>query len=78
MTVYFPLVVSEAMMMEPTETESLETMDRYAEILGEILRKAQADPSWLEHAPYTTPVRRLDEVMAAKKPVLTYKKLASQ
>jgi glycine dehydrogenase subunit 2 len=78
MTVYFPLVVSEAMMMEPTETESLETMDRYAEILGEILRKAQASPGWLEHAPYTTPVRRLDEVMAAKKPVLTYKKLANQ
>jgi glycine dehydrogenase subunit 2 len=76
MTVYFPLVVPEAMMMEPTETESLETLDNYANILGEILRKAKANPDWLEHAPYNTPVRRLDEVMAAKKPVLTFKKLS--
>jgi glycine dehydrogenase subunit 2 len=78
MTVYFPLVVSEAMMMEPTETESLETLDHYAHVLGEILRKAQADPDWLHNAPYTTPVRRLDEVMAAKKPVLSVKKLELQ
>jgi glycine dehydrogenase subunit 2 len=77
MTVYFPLVVPEAMMMEPTETESLETLDNYAKVLGEILRKAKADPDWLEHAPYNTPVRRLDEVMAAKKPVLSFKKLSS-
>ncbi|MFN8510365.1 MAG: aminomethyl-transferring glycine dehydrogenase subunit GcvPB [Deinococcaceae bacterium] len=75
MTVYFPLVASEAMMVEPTETESLETLDRYAEILGDILKRATADPSWLSGAPYTTPVRRLDEVKAAKKPILTYKKL---
>jgi glycine dehydrogenase subunit 2 len=77
MTVYFPLVVPEAMMLEPTETESLETLDNYANILGEILRKAQADPEWLEHAPYNTVVRRLDEVLAAKKPVLSFKKLKS-
>jgi glycine dehydrogenase subunit 2 len=77
MTVYFPLVVPEAMMLEPTETESLETLDNYANILGEILRKAQADLEWLEHAPYNTVVRRLDEVLAAKKPVLSFKKLSS-
>jgi glycine dehydrogenase subunit 2 len=77
MTTYFPLVVSEAMMVEPTETESLETLDNYAQIMGEILRKAQANPAWLESAPYTTPVRRLDETLAAKKPVLTYQKMLS-
>jgi glycine dehydrogenase subunit 2 len=78
MTVYFPLIVSESMMVEPTETESLETCDAYVEILRQILERAKADPSYLEHAPYTTPVRRLDEVTAAKKPVLTYKKLAAR
>jgi glycine dehydrogenase subunit 2 len=75
MTVYFPLVVSEAMMVEPTETESLETMDRFVEVMAEILGKAKADLSWLEHAPYNTVVGRLDEVTAAKKPILTYQKL---
>jgi glycine dehydrogenase subunit 2 len=76
MTVYFPLVVSEAMMVEPTETESLETMDRFVAVMAEILGKAKADLSWLEHAPYNTVVGRLDEVTAAKKPILTYQKLA--
>ncbi len=78
MTVYFPLIAPEAMMVEPTETESLETLDRFADVMREILQKAQRDPEYLHHAPYTTPVRRLDEVTAAKKPVLTYKKLSSQ
>lgn len=72
MTVYFPLIVREAMMVEPTETESLETLDAYAEALGEILQRAQADPSYLEGAPYHTPVRRLDEVRAARQPVLRH------
>ena len=72
MTVYFPLVVKEAMMVEPTETESLETLDAYADILAEVLERAQADPDFLANAPYHTPVRRLDEVTAARKPVLRY------
>jgi glycine dehydrogenase subunit 2 len=72
MTVYFPLVVHEAMMVEPTETESLETLDAYAAVLGEVLERAAADPTYLAEAPTTTPVRRLDEVAAARKPVLTY------
>ncbi|HWG85216.1 MAG TPA: aminomethyl-transferring glycine dehydrogenase subunit GcvPB [Deinococcales bacterium] len=75
MTVYFPLVVPEAMMVEPTETESLETLDDYAATLREIRERAEQDPEWLHGAPYTTPVRRLDEVAAAKKPLLTYRKL---
>lgn len=72
MTVYFPLVVKEAMMVEPTETESLETLDAYAAALGRILQAAQDDPSFLAEAPRTTPVRRLDEVAAARHPVLRW------
>ncbi|NJK43927.1 MAG: aminomethyl-transferring glycine dehydrogenase subunit GcvPB [Pleurocapsa sp. SU_196_0] len=76
MTVYFPLVVPEAMMVEPTETESLETMDAFVSVMQSILERGKADPEWLRHAPYNTPVRRLDEVTAAKKPLLTYQKLS--
>lgn len=72
MTVYFPLVVKEAMMIEPTETESLETLDAYVAVLADILHKAQDDTDFLHDAPYNTPVRRLDEVTAARKPVLRY------
>jgi len=72
MTVYFPLIVKEAMMVEPTETESLETLDAYAEALGEVLERAAAEPGFLAGAPYDTPVRRLDEVRAARQPVLRF------
>lgn len=72
MTVYFPLVVKEAMMVEPTETESLETLDAYVAVLEAILKQAAENPDYLEGAPYTTPVRRLDEVAAARKPILRY------
>ncbi len=72
MTVYFPLTVREAMMVEPTETEALETLDAYAEALGDILRRAADDPAALSDAPFHTPVRRLDEVRAARRPVLRY------
>ncbi|HEX7004668.1 MAG TPA: aminomethyl-transferring glycine dehydrogenase subunit GcvPB [Trueperaceae bacterium] len=72
MTVYFPLVVKEAMMVEPTETESIETLDRYADLLAQVLEHARQDPEWAAQAPYETPVRRLDEVTAARKPILRY------
>jgi glycine dehydrogenase subunit 2 len=72
MTVYFPLIVKEAMMTEPTETESLETLEAYVRALAAVVKKAEADPDYLAHAPYTTPVRRVDEVTAARKPVLRY------
>uniref|UniRef100_A0A7V4AP55 Probable glycine dehydrogenase (decarboxylating) subunit 2 n=1 Tax=Thermus tengchongensis TaxID=1214928 RepID=A0A7V4AP55_9DEIN len=68
-TVYFPLIVKEALMVEPTETESKETLEAFAEALGELLQKPK---EWLEHAPYSTPVRRLDELRANKHPRLTY------
>ena len=72
MTVYFPLIVREAMMVEPTETESLETLDAYAAVLAQVLRDAQDDPEAAQAAPRTTPVRRVDEVGAARRPVLRY------
>jgi glycine dehydrogenase subunit 2 len=69
-TVYFPLLVDEALLVEPTETETRETLDAFAEALAEILREAADDPSIARNAPYTTPVRRLDEAAAAKHPVI--------
>jgi glycine dehydrogenase subunit 2 len=69
-TVYFPLLVEEALMVEPTETETKETLDGFAEALAELLREASEDPEIALQAPYTTPVRRLDEVGAAKRPVI--------
>jgi glycine dehydrogenase subunit 2 len=69
-TVYFPLLVEEALMIEPTETETKETLDAFAEAVGAILKEAAEDPEIARNAPYTTPVRRLDEVGAAKHPVI--------
>jgi glycine dehydrogenase subunit 2 len=70
-TVYFPLLVDEALMIEPTETETKETLDAFADAIAEILREAAIDgPEVARNAPYTTPVRRLDEVAAAKHPVI--------
>jgi glycine dehydrogenase subunit 2 len=57
-------------MIEPTETESKETLDRFVEAMGEIIREATEQPGLLHDAPHSAPVRRLDEVKAAKQPVL--------
>jgi glycine dehydrogenase subunit 2 len=69
-TVYFPLIVDEALLVEPTETETKETLDSFAEVVAEILREAKEDPEVARNAPYTTPVRRLDEAAAARNPVV--------
>jgi len=69
-TVYFPLLVEEALLVEPTETETRETLDAFADAVAAILREAAADPDIARQAPYTTPVRRLDEAAAAKRPVI--------
>jgi glycine dehydrogenase subunit 2 len=69
-TVYFPLLVDEALLVEPTETETKETLDSFADAIAEILREAARDPEIARNAPYTTPVRRLDEAGAAKRPVI--------
>jgi glycine dehydrogenase subunit 2 len=69
-TVYFPLLVEEAMLVEPTETETRETLDAFAAALAEIIAEARTDPEIARGAPYTTPVRRLDEAGAARRPVV--------
>ncbi|HET9074470.1 MAG TPA: aminomethyl-transferring glycine dehydrogenase subunit GcvPB [Solirubrobacteraceae bacterium] len=69
-TVYFPLIVDEALLIEPTETETKETLDRFVEIVAAVLEEAREDPEIARHAPYSTPVRRLDEAGAARRPVL--------
>jgi glycine dehydrogenase subunit 2 len=65
-TVYFPLVVEEAMMVEPTETETKETLEAFAAALRQAASEARTDPDLLHDAPVTTPVRRLDEARAAR------------
>jgi len=71
-TVYFPLIVHEALMIEPTETESKETLDGFAGALLRIAEEGRADPDLLHDAPHNAPVRRLDEVRAAKELVLRW------
>jgi len=71
-TVYFPLIVHEAMMLEPTETESRETLDEAIKAFEEIFEKAHKDPEALHNAPEMTPVKRLDEVRAARQTILKY------
>jgi glycine dehydrogenase subunit 2 len=72
-TNYFPLVVHDALMIEPTETESKETLDAFAEALAAIAQEARANPDLLHNAPHNAPITRLDEVKAARSPVLCYK-----
>jgi glycine dehydrogenase subunit 2 len=71
-TVYFPLIVPEAMMIEPTETESKETLDQFTEDMRRIAEEARTQPELLKTAPHSTPVRRLDEVRAARHPILRH------
>lgn len=73
-TVYFPLIVHEDMMIEPTETESKDTLDRFAKILETIIEESKTNPELVKNAPYRTPVRRLDDVTATKKPIYRWKK----
>ncbi|GAB1433404.1 aminomethyl-transferring glycine dehydrogenase subunit GcvPB [Spirochaetota bacterium] len=72
-TIYFPLIVPEALMIEPTEAESKETLDAFIKVMLKIAKEAKADPELLHKAPHNTPVGRLDEVAAARNPVLCYK-----
>jgi glycine cleavage system P protein (glycine dehydrogenase) subunit 2 len=72
-TVYFPLLVDEALMIEPTETETKERLDHFAEVVRAILEEAKDDPEVARSAPHTTPVRRLDEAGAAKRPVVRWR-----
>ena len=72
-TIYFPLIVPEALMIEPTETEPKETLDAFADAMLAIAREAAEQPGLLKEAPHIRPVKRLDEVRAAKRPILRYR-----
>jgi glycine dehydrogenase subunit 2 len=72
-TIYFPLTVEEGMLIEPTETESLETMDAFVEAMSAIVAEARADPAMVTSAPHSAPVRRLDEATAARHPNLRWR-----
>ena len=74
-TIYFPLLFHQSIMIEPTETESKETLDGFIEIMRHIAAEAASDPESLKTAPHTTPVRRLDETTAARQPVLRYSEM---
>lgn len=73
-TIYFPLIVHEAMMIEPTECESLETLNQFIAVMRAIAQEAEQDPEKVKGAPYTTVISRLDEALAARKPILKWTK----
>ncbi|EDU38549.1 aminomethyl-transferring glycine dehydrogenase subunit GcvPB [Clostridium sporogenes] len=73
-TVYFPLIIEEALMIEPTESESKETVDEFIDAMKKIAVEAKENPELLHEAPVNAPVRRLDQVKAARKPILRWKK----
>lgn len=74
-TIYFPLLFHEAMMIEPTESESKETIDGFIRVMRTIAKEAKENPELVKTAPHTTPIGRVDDVLAAKQPVLTYRKM---
>ena len=73
-TIYFPMLFHQSIMIEPTETESKETLDAFIEVMEKIAREAKETPELVKGAPHNTPVSRPDETMAAREPVLTWKK----
>ena len=74
-TIYFPLLFRESMMIEPTENESKNTIDGFIEALRKIAQEASEMPEIVKKAPHTTPISRVDDVLAAKYPIITYKQL---
>ena len=73
-TVYFPMVVDEAIMIEPTETEPKSTLDEFIEVMRTIAEEAETNPELVTSAPHTTPLKRLDESRAARQPILRWEK----
>ena len=71
-TIYFPLLFHESLMIEPTENESKETLDGFIDVMRRIAEEAKTDPDTVKTAPHTTPIGRVDDVLAAKHPVVTY------
>ena len=77
-TIYFPLLFHESLMIEPTENESRETLDGFIRVMRQIAEEAQSDPELVKSAPHTTPIGRVDDVLAAKHPVVTYRQLQAE
>jgi glycine dehydrogenase subunit 2 len=77
-TIYFPLLFPQSLMIEPTEVESKETLDGFINTLIKIAQEAEENPEILKNAPYHTPVRRLDEALAARKPIIKYQDLLNE
>ena len=76
-TIYFPLLFHESLMIEPTENESRETIDGFIAVMRQIAQEAQTDPEQVKSAPHQTPIGRVDDVLAAKHPIVTYKQLVN-
>ena len=74
-TIYFPLLFHESLMIEPTENESKETLDGFIAVMRKIAEEAKTDPEMVKLAPHTTPIGRVDDVLAAKHPITTYKQM---
>jgi glycine dehydrogenase subunit 2 len=74
-TIYFPLLFHESLMVEPTENESKETLDGFIAVMRQIAEEAKTDPDLVKSAPHTTPIGRVDDVLAAKHPVTTFKQM---
>ena len=77
-TIYFPLLFHESLMIEPTENESKETLDGFIAVMRKIAEEAKNDPELVKSAPHNTPIGRVDDVLAAKHPVVTYKQLMNE
>ena len=76
-TIYFPLLFHESLMVEPTENESKETLDGFISVMRQIAEEAKTDPELVKSAPHQTPIGRVDDVLAAKHPIVTYKQLVN-
>ena len=74
-TIYFPLIYKQALMIEPTEAESLQTLDHFINVMKQIVQEAYESPEMLKNAPHHGYVKRLDEATAARNPILTYRQL---
>ena len=77
-TIYFPLLFHESLMIEPTENESKETIDGFIAVMRKIAEEAKENPDIVKSAPHNTPIGRVDDVQAAKHPIVTYKQLKNE
>ena len=77
-TIYFPLLFHESLMIEPTENESKDTIDGFIEVMRRIADEAKNDPELVKSAPHQTPIGRVDDVLAAKHPVVTYREMKNE